>query len=359
MPELDRTAVCLNPNCRRIGRLQKSRSYLLGWDVTLKTTTTEARYTRVVGVDIASDKIDVHDTQGKLTGQVPNTCLAIHKKLAGKLKDIEGVLVICEATGGYEHALVDSMHQAGINVAVVNPRQVRDFAKGHGYFEKNDTIDAELIAKFGGDVPVHLTEHRSEADQSFVALVRRREQVLGMVLAEQNRFGRVIDVDSKQFIEESIAHLKSQLKTIDAKICKSLAQRGKSDNKVSILQSVPGVATVTTATLIAELPELGSLNRAQIAKLVGVAPMVNQSGKSDKKRRAKGGRRQVRKVLYMATLVATRHNPVIRRFYQHLLGKGKLPKVAIVACMRKLLTILNDMVRNHESWREADLSGSK
>ncbi len=319
----------------------------------------QAGYARVIGVDIASDKIDVHDTHGKLGGEIPNTCAAINKRVSANLRDVDGVLVICEATGGYEHVLVDSMHQAGIAVAVVNPRQVRDFAKGHGYLEKNDTIDAALIAKFGRDVPVHLTEQRSDADRAFQALVRRRGQVLSMIMAEQNRLSRIDDAESKKLIAETISHLKTQLKTIDTRISKSLAERAEGDPTVDILQSVPGVATVTTATLIAELPELGSLNRGQIAKLVGVAPMVNQSGKSDKKRRAKGGRGQVRNVLYMATLSATQHNPVIKRFYQRLIGKGKLPKVALVASMRKLLTILNDMVRNGEPWRQADLSLSK
>ncbi|MCS7470694.1 IS110 family transposase [Stieleria sp. ICT_E10.1] len=325
----------------------------------MKTNAAKKNYARFIGVDVASDKIDIHDSEGKLTGELPNTCAAIDKKLTARLKSADNILVICEATGGFEHILVDSMHQGGIDVVVANPRQVRDFAKGHGYLEKTDAIDAALIAKFGRDVDVHLAPQRSEAQRAFLAMVRRRGQVLTMLQAEKNRLAQTRDPFAKDLIEQSISHWKNQLKTLDTQIETKLSERAKMDEKIDILRSVPGVATVTTATLVAELPELGNLNRGQIAKLVGVAPLADQSGKSDKKRKAKGGRGQVRNVLYMATLVATRYNPIIKRFYARLLSKGKLKKVALVAAMRKLLTILNDMVRNGEPWRTADLSLSK
>jgi len=319
----------------------------------------QKRFQRVIGVDISSEKIDIHDSQNKLSGEVLNTFAAVKNRLLSKLDPTEDVLVICEATGGYEYVLVDSLHDAGINVCVANPRQVRDFAKGHGFLEKTDKLDAAMICKFGQDVDVHLTSKRSPQERAFQALVRRRQQVLQSLAAEQNRVPQTHDASMVELIKESIEQLKTQLKTIDQRIAVALKEQAKTDPKVEILQSVPGVAVVTTATLIAELPELGSLNRGQIAKLVGVAPMANQSGKSDKKRGAKGGRSGVRKVLYMATLVATRCNPVIKLFYQRLLSRGKPKKVALVAAMRKLLTILNDMVRNQESWRKADLSLSK
>ena len=325
----------------------------------MKTNPAKKNYTRFIGVDVASDKVDIHDSEGKLTGELPNTCAAIDKNLTARLKSDDSVLVICEATGGYEHVLVDSMHQGGIDVVVANPRQVRDFAKGHGYLEKTDAIDAALIAKFGRDVDVHLAPQRSEARRAFLAMVRRRGQVLTMLQAEKNRLAQTRDPFVKDLVEQSISHWKNQLKALDTQIETKLSERAKTDDKIDILRSVPGVATVTTATLVAELPELGNLNRGQIAKLVGVAPLADQSGKSDKKRKAKGGRGQVRNVLYMATLVATRYNPLIKRFYDRLLSKGKLKKVALVAAMRKLLTILNDMVRNGEPWRTADLSLSK
>lgn len=320
----------------------------------MKTDATSKNYDRVIGVDIALNKIDIYDPNGQLTGELPNTCAAVDKKLAARLQSCDGVLVICEATGGYEHVLVDSMQRAKIDVAVANPRQVRDFAKGHGFLEKTDAIDAAMIAKFGRDVNVHLAPRRSDAEREFLAIVRRRGQVLATLQAEKNRLAQTRESFAKEMIEQSISHLKNQAKTLDEEIQARLTEQAKVDDTVNILQSVPGVANVTTATLIAELPELGSLSRGKIAKLVGVAPLANQSGKTDKKRQTKGGRRQVRSVLYMATLVATRHNPVIKRFYTRLLSKGKPKKVALVASMRKLLTILNDMVRNGESWRKAD-----
>ncbi len=160
-------------------------------------------------------------------------------------------------------------------------------------------------------------------------------------------------------IEGTISHLKTQQKTLDEQISSLLAELEQAEAKVKILWSVPGIGVVSVATLLAELPELGTLSRGEIAKLVGVAPLVEQSGKSDKRRRARGGRSRVRNVIYMATLVATRHNPIIKRFYERLLATGKLKMVALGAAMRKLLTILNDMVRNNETWRVADLSLSK
>jgi transposase len=325
----------------------------------MKTKVSKNNYLRVIGVDVASDKIDIHDSDAKLTGELPNTFAAIRKKIIAKLKSISGVLVICEATGGYEHVLVDSMHEAGIDICVANPRQIRDFAKGHGFLEKTDKIDAAMIGKFGRDVDVHLTPQRSAQQRAFLALVRRRGQVLHSLSAEQNRIPQTHDEFAADLLKQAISQLKTQLKLIDDRLDAALVEQTKTDPKVEILQSVPGVGVVMTATLVAELPELGTLSRGQIAKLVGVAPMAQQSGKSDKMRKAKGGRRQVRSVLYMSALVATRHNPLIKHFYQRLLSRGKSKKLALLAAMRKLLTILNDMVRNGESWRQADTSLSK
>jgi transposase len=318
----------------------------------------KTRYVRVVGVDISSDKLDVSDSKSEIAAEVPNTVAAISNQILSKIKDRDSVLVICEATGGYAHILVDALHEAGIDVCVANPRQIRDFAKGHGFLEKNDKLDASMIRKFGEDVPVNLTPKRSAEEKAHQALVRRRSQVLQLISAEQNRLLQTVDAVTKKLIEESISHLKTQLKTIDASLAEMLKERAKTDPTVEILQSIPGVGVVTTSTLLTELPELGQLNRAEIAKLVGVAPLMNQSGKSDKKRKTRGGRSQVRSVLYMATLVATRHNPLIKRFYQRLLSRGKLKKVALTAAMRKLLTILNDMVRKGAVWK-SELSLSK
>ena len=325
----------------------------------MQVLTPQSTYTRVIGVDVASNKLDVHDTKGSLSGVIPNTFSSINAKLVAKLRDLGDVLVICEASGGYERVLVDAMQIAGIDVAIANARQVRDFAKGHGLLEKTDVIDAAVIAKFGCDVNVHLAPVKTDAERAFAALVRRRSQVIQTLQAEKNRLTNDPDKVTTEMIGETISHLKSQLKTLDDKIAEGLDAQAKSDPKIDVIRSVPGVGVVTTATLAAELPELGELSRAKIAKLVGVAPIVRQSGQSDKKRKTRGGRVQVRNVLYMAALVAIRHNPLIKRFYNRLITKGKLPKVALTACMRKLLTVLNDMVRNGERWRDADTCLSK
>lgn len=310
-------------------------------------------FKRVIGVDVSSQKLDISDSAKSLRQEIDNTVVAIQKQLAVKIKTPQQTLVVCEATGGYEQLLVDALHQADVSVAVANPRQVRDFAKGHGYLEKSDRIDSQIIRRFGEDVQLNLAPRKSDEEKRHQALVRRRSQLQNLISQEENRLAQAADAFCRELIQESLSHLKNQLKQVDRHIEKLLAERSKTDPLVDILRSVPGVGVVTVSTLLSELPELGQLSRARIAKLVGVAPIVDQSGKSDKKRRVRGGRSQVRTVLYMATLSATKHNPVIKRFYNRLVAKGKPKKLALVAAMRKLLTILNDMVRNNESWRPA------
>ncbi len=309
-------------------------------------------FARVIGVDIGAEKLDVNDSAARLAALVPNTVAAIRTHIVALIDEKDKTLVVCEGSGGYEHVLVDALHEAGIAVCVANPRQVRDFAKGHGYLEKNDRLDAWIIRRFGEDVELNLTPPRSPAEKALHALVLRRGQLLQTQTADQNRLAQVTDSFTRTMIEESLAHLKKQLQTLAERIQAVLRELAQTEAKVNILQSVPAVGLVTTATLVAELPELGWLNRGEIAKLVGVAPLVDQSGTSDKPRQVRGGRAQVRSVLYMAALVATRHNPVIKRFYQRLLAKGKPKKLALIAAMRKLLTILNDMVRRGEPWLE-------
>lgn len=313
----------------------------------MRTTT----YARVIGVDVASDKIDVCDSQRTIQGSVPNATADIRKLLKKVSQSSEDTLILCEATGGYEHVLVDAAHDAGIPIAVANPRQVRDFAKGHGFLEKSDAIDARILCRFGQDVEVHLTPKRSEQEKQLQALVRRRCQLLDLISHEQNRLIQTKDKLTRDMVQSTLKHLKEQLKQVDNHLEKLLAQRAQQDPTIPILTSVPGIGPVTVATITAELPELGQLNRTQIAKLVGVAPLVNQSGKSEKKTSCRGGRPQVRSVLYMAALTATRYNSVIRAFYEQLIRRGKPKKLALVACMRKLLTILNNMVRNQQPWQ--------
>lgn len=307
------------------------------------------KWVRVIGVDVSSQKLDLFDSDGKLTGTIDNACEAVNQ-LAKAIKNPKETLVICEATGSYEHVMVDAMQDAGIAVAIANPRQVRDFAKGHGFLEKSDRIDARVLMIFGQQVEVLLVQPKTEKEKQHQALVRRRNQLLELIGQESNRLPQCHDKAMKRLIEEMLQSLKKQLKHVDSELAKLLEALAKIDPKIGVLQSVPGIGPVTTSTLVCELPELGKLNRAEIAKLVGVAPMLNQSGKSDKKRSVRGGRSIVRRVLYMATLVATQRNPLIAAFYLRLLKKGKPKKLAIVASMRKLLTILNDMVRRGKQW---------
>lgn len=311
------------------------------------------KFTQVIGIDVASNKLDLFDVVSGKAQVLENTYEAVCR-FANGLSDPESTLVVCEATGNYEHYLVDALHEAKVNVCVANPRQVRDFAKGHGFLEKTDRIDARMIALFGQQVELNLTEPRSASEKKLISLVRRRSQLLQLLSQENNRLSQCFDKEMCKLLKKSIQFLQKQQKSVDSLVEAAIREFAKVNPKIDIIASVPGVGIVTTATLVCELPELGKLNRAQIAKLVGVAPMAKQSGKSDGKRLVRGGRSHVRKVLYMATLVGTQCNPVIRPYYLRLVKKGKPKKLALVACMRKLLTILNDMVRTQQMWRNQD-----
>jgi transposase len=306
-------------------------------------------YERVIGVDVSSKKLDISDSLGKLPAAIDNTVDAIGK-LVERLTQPETTLVVCESSGGWENALVDLLLEAKVNVAVINPRQTYHYAKAHGYLEKTDKIDAKVLRLFGEHMPVNLAKPRTQREKEFRALLRRRWQVLSMINQENNRMLLCSDELSRQLIEESLEMLKKQLKSIDATIKRFVEEMAEESPKVRVIASIPGIGVVNTATLCCELPELGQISRTQIAKLVGVAPIAKQSGDSDGKRRTRGGRSEVRRALYMAALSATRHNPVIRAFYLRLLQKGKPKKLALVACMRKLLLIAHDMVRNEQCW---------
>jgi transposase len=306
-------------------------------------------YERVVGIDVSSTKLDIADSLGKLSLLIDYSVEALAKMIK-KLTDPQKTLVVCESSGGWEDALVDMLHEAKVNVAVVNPRQVRDFAKGHGFLEKTDKIDAKVLRLFGEQVKLNLTQPRSEREKELRALSRRRVQLLEMIGQESNRKILCRDRTASDFIDKSIEMLKKQLKTIDKALEKFVKELDKESPNVGIIASVPGVGLITTATLYCELPELGKISRTKLAKLVGVAPMAKQSGKSDGKRPVRGGRSTVRRVLYMAALVGTQKNPVIRKFYLKLLQKGKPKKLALIACMRKLLLMIHDMVRNQQKW---------
>jgi transposase len=303
-----------------------------------------------VGVDVSKAQLDVFfpDTQKRLT--IDNSEDAIVSNLVKVLKSKKKALVVMEATGGYESVLVKVLGEHQIAVAVVNPRQVRDFAKGIGKDAKTDAIDAEVIATFGQVVKPAPLAAKSEAEEKLAALVTRRKQLLDLINQETNRLQQTSDREVQDFIRKSVESLKKQQSEIDARLEKCVVDDTANARKVEILGSVSGIGAVTISTILAELPELGKLNREEIAKLVGVAPINRDSGTLKGQRFVMGGRGYVRRVLYMATLVATRCNEKIRAHYLHLLAKGKAKKVALVACMRKLLTILNTLIKNDVLW---------
>ena len=307
-------------------------------------------YERVIGVDVASKKLDISDSKRQLKTLVANDFDAIEKEISSKLTNASTTLVLCEGSGGYEDELVDAMHEAGIAVAVVNPRQVRDFAKGHGFLEKTDKIDAAMIEKFGCDVKVHPLKPPTPEEKHHRAVHRRRNQLTGLLQQEKNRLRQCKNSFVQDLVKKSIGSIKTELKLIDQTLGNLLRERSKTDKRIDNWSSVPGVGPVTVSMLVCEVREIGTLSRGAIAKLIGVAPIANQSGASDKKRKPRGGRGNARSVLYMAALSASQHNPRLKAFYQRLLKKGKPKKVALIAVARKLLITLNEMARYDRPW---------
>lgn len=312
----------------------------------------EARY---AGVDVAKDTVELAlgpSASVESFGNEPGG----HEAIVKRLHDEGVALVILEASGGYEFTLACTLQAAGLAVALINPRQARDFAKAMGHLAKTDAIDARVLAQLAQVIAVHPNRERfvkvlADAEQQRLqALVLRRNQLVGMLQAERRRLA-TSHVAARKSIERLIVAIRKQLEEIETQLARHI-ERHHAD-LAALLQSAGGVGPATTATLIAELPELGTLDRRQIAALVGVAPFNRDSGKMRGKRMIWGGRAQVRRSLYMAALVATRFNPTIARFYRRLLAAGKPKKLALVACMRKLLTILNAMVRTGKPWDES------
>jgi transposase len=300
-----------------------------------------------VGVDVSKSTLDAAwSTGGKRHVANDESGIAA---LVDALKSAPPTLVVLEATGGYQAALVGALVVAKISVAVVNPRQVRDFAKALGKLAKTDAIDAAVLARFAEVVRPEPRAPVDEETLALEALLTRRRQLVEMITAESNRLKQSATT-VRPSIKAHINWLRHQLadinRDLDAAIRSSPVWRESED----LLRSVPGVGRVLATTLLCELPELGRLNRKEAAALVGVAPLNRDSGAMRGKRKVWGGRASVRAALYMATLVATKHNPVIRDFYERLCRAGKLKKVALVACMRKLLTILNAMMRERRRW---------
>jgi transposase len=304
---------------------------------------------KYVGIDVSKDKLDIAVLGERQAKQVDNTSQGI-AQLVAWMQELQPKLIVVEATGGYQRAVVEALFHAGLSVAVVNPARVRQFARACGLLAKTDKLDAFVLAEFGTRVQPRRYEGKTEAEKQLSALLVRRKQLEEMLKAEQNRL-RTISPSLRGSVERIIAMLKEEKKRIDEQIEQFLNEQKGWHEQREILRSAPGVGQVTTATLLADLPELGKMDRKKIAALVGVAPMNHDSGKKRGYRKTKGGRTDMRSVLYMSTLVATRYNPLIQTQYQQLLKRGKLKKVALTACMRKFLTILNAMLRDQQPFR--------
>ncbi len=302
-----------------------------------------------VGIDVSKDNLDVATYTTKKIWHFPNNEGGI-SQLTRTLSELTPALVVLEATGGYETALAISLNKAGITCAVVNPREVRDFAKATKKLAKTDIIDARVLAHFAAVIRPESHPLSDEQTQELEAIMTRRRQLIDMLTAEKNHL-HVARKPVREAIKSHIDYLTNELAQIDSELQVRIEKSPVQRDKYSLLRSVPGVGPNLSATLLVDLPELGNLNRRQIAALAGVAPINHDSGVKRGKRSIWGGRPQVRAMLYMSALVAARHNPVIRQYYVRLCAAGKAKKVALVACMRKLLTILNSMLKYNVPWR--------
>jgi transposase len=304
-----------------------------------------------VGLDVAKAHIDVAVLPTCTRLQVPNDESG-HATLVASLLAATPTLVVLEATGGYETAVAAALALAGLPVAVVNPRQVRDFARALGYLAKTDAIDAGVLARFAERVqpaprPLPDADHADLA-----ALVARRRQVSEMLVAERNRLA-LARAPIRRRVREHVRYLDARLAELDADIAGRIRKTPVWRDRDQLLQSVPGVGPRTSSVLLASLPELGTGSARSLAALVGIAPLNADSGQHRGRRRTWGGRADVRAALYMAALVATRCNPVFRAFYQRLLTAGKTKKVALIATMHKLLTVLHALIKQHKPWQPA------
>ena len=303
------------------------------------------------GIDVSKEFLDIAVLPSGERKRYGNDEAGIGK-LTARLKKLSPVLVVMEPTGGLEMPLAAALTLEGVKIAVVNARQVRDYARATGKLAKADKIDALVMAEFASVIKPPVREFRDEETAEIKSIMSRRRQLLEMLTAEKNRLAIARKI-LKPKILSHIEWLKKEIADLDNELRQRIEDSPIWRVKDNLLQSIPGVGKVLSATLLAELPELGKLNRRQIAALVGVAPYNRDSGKMRGKRSVWGGRVSVRSVLYMATLVSTRFNPVITSFYQRLLEKGKAKKVAIVACMRRLLIIMNAILKTQKAWNYA------
>lgn len=310
-----------------------------------------------IGIDVSKKSFDVHvrpSAEAFSSASDPKSIDA----LVERLRALDPALIVLEASGGYDRPLTAALAAAGMPVAVVNPRQVRDFAKGFGVLAKTDAIDAKILALFAEHVRPPLRRIPDEASRALSDLVTRRKQLLELRTMESNRLAMAFHPRVKNSIRKIIQAIERQLTDLDGEMDELIRSTPAWREKDELLQSVPAIATQTSRVLLGQLPELGTVSNEKITALVGLAPYPDDSGTIQGARHIRGGRQAVRNALYMATLAATRRNPVISAFYHHLRDEGKAFKVAMVASMRKFIVILNSILKNRTPWREPVLKTS-
>jgi len=308
-----------------------------------------------IGIDVSKQLLEVAVYESDFHYRCPNEASAFAALLA-ELIALRPARIVLEATGGLEKPLLTFLQAAGLPVVVINPRQVRAFAKALGQLAKTDRLDAGVLAHFAAAIKPPLRPVKSKDEQELKDLMGRRGQLIEMLVAEKNRRHTASSDLVRKAIKEHIDWLEERIAELDEQLQTRLASSPEWQSKDTILQSVPGIGPVVSFCLLADLPELGTLNRQCISKLVGVAPLNDDSGQHRGVRHIFGGRARVRCMLYMAALTAVRFNPILKQFYQRLLAKAKPRKVALTACMRKLLAIVNLMVRNQTPWRDDPVS---
>lgn len=303
------------------------------------------------GIDVSKEWLDIAAEPGNQCARFDNDEPGISQLVQWAVQ--RGVqLVAMEATGHLELEAALALHAAKVRVAIINPRQIRRFAEAMGYLEKSDRLDAKVIAAFAARMQPPESTLPDEHQRTLAALVARRRQLTEMLVAEKNRLAGVRNAKVRKSHEKAIRFLSAQLKELDNDIDKNIRSSPLWQEDLKLLESVPGVGKVLASTVLAELPEIRKLNERKLAKLVGVAPLMKESGKMNGQRVIYGGRATVRTKLYMAALSAVRYNPVLKAYYQRLLAKGKAKKVALVACMHKLLDILRSIMVSRKPWRE-------
>ena len=306
-----------------------------------------------IGIDVSKDTLDMAAYPTGQIWQFKNSLKGIAKAVS-KLKALNPELIAMEATGGLEQALKDALDKADLPAAVVNPRRIREHGRSMGILAKTDKLDARVIAHFAAKIEPRPQPPRDKAGKELDSLVTRRIQLSDMLTAERNRLRANLDMTIQAGIKEHIRWLEAKITNLDKEIRDKIQQNPAFREKAKLYKSLKGVGDIFSSTLIAKVPELGIINQREIGTLIGLAPINKDSGKMRGKRMIQEGRAMVRKVSYMPVLSAIRFNPVIRNFYNRLIEKGKLPKVALVACMHKMITILNAMAKSNTPWRYAN-----